>query len=456
MGGNRKMKIRILCLFICTLLILHTLTALGSMNFNQQQKFNNISKSPIDGGWIEEYDEFTILHVNGSYYNMGYQHGFLLSEEIGENYRAFLNFSERFDLDHDFYVWYWNALKDNVSQAYLNELQGMADGSGMSLLNISIFNIMADYFHCCEAAAWGPATSDGKTIHIRSFDWGMIMIDPISGKNVRENQILMVRNPEQGYASLELSFSGLIGGPGGINENGIACGILVSYSWDENNLNIAEGSPVTFRMKTILDQASTAEEAVDIINSNMTSGFNFIISDIDIGYAVEHTLHNTYSGTWDDPVEDTPPFFSIDHVVRRTNIFIDPELAATQRKFYNPSIFPLLTMILKLNPLAYVSGLPASIPWMHYKALSKELEKNWGSLEVNNSINMLRDIYLGKTDLRFYIVKRVTGGYVALHQWVACPETGDIAMCFATIENDAYENPIHYFNLFDLLEATPP
>ena len=445
------MKNQIVVNIVCVLLITSALHVMGS--FTEE---NNITTyNALDDGWIEEYDDFMILHLNGSHYEMGYQHGSLLGGEMEENFRAFLNYTELYGWDYNFYVWLWNEIKDYVPQEYKDEMQGMADGSGLPFLNISIMNIMIDWFHCCEAATWGPATSDGKLIHMRSFDWSMEMIDPITGASMRENQILMVRDPENGYASLEPSFSGLIGGPGGINENGMGIGILCSYCFDEINSTHAEGIPVTFRIKMVLDQAFNAYEAVAIMNSNTTCGYNFIISDKDIAYAVEQTLTLSYCGTWDNPVESTRPFWVIDYVVRRTNIFINPDLAAIQRDRYNPSFFPLLMMFLKKNPVGYKSIFSSSTSWLHYRALSKEIEKLWGNIELNNSMDMLRKVYLGKTDIRFFIVQRLET-YVALHQWVACPETGDILISFASVDKNAHENPVHYFNLFELLNSEPP
>jgi hypothetical protein len=40
--------------------------------------------------------------------------------------------------------------------------------------------------------------------------------------------------------------------------------------------------------------------------------------------------------------------------------------------------------------------------------------------------------------------------------WVACPETGDMVVCFATKDKIAFSNPVHYFNFYELLNATPP
>jgi hypothetical protein len=48
-------------------------------------------------------------------------------------------------------------------------------------------------------------------------------------------------------------------------------------------------------------------------------------------------------------------------------------------------------------------------------------------------------------------------GFVkSIHQWVACPETGEISVAFATADTFAFENPVHYFNLYELLDSDPP
>jgi hypothetical protein len=200
----------------------------------------------------------------------------------------------------------------------------------------------------------------------------------------------------------------------------------------------------------VLDRASNINEALEIINSNKTCGFNFIISDKDKAYATEQTLSLSYNGTWDDPIESTNPFWSIDHVVRRTNIFINPILAKYQRKYYNPSIFPLLMMFFKINPIGYKSIFSSSTSWLHYRALSNEIEKLWGNLNLNNSMELLRNLYLGKSDIRFFIIQKI-GYYIPLHQWVAYPETGDILISFADSETDAHRNQVYHFNLFELL-----
>jgi hypothetical protein len=43
-----------------------------------------------------------------------------------------------------------------------------------------------------------------------------------------------------------------------------------------------------------------------------------------------------------------------------------------------------------------------------------------------------------------------------MHQWVACPKTGEIVVSFASAKKNAHQNPVYYFNLFELLNSEPP
>ena len=80
------MKKRISCIFVLLLLIFTSIHASQYMIFFT--KANN--QNQLDAGFLIKQDGVTILYQNGSCYEMGFQHGYLLKEEIEENYRAFL------------------------------------------------------------------------------------------------------------------------------------------------------------------------------------------------------------------------------------------------------------------------------------------------------------------------------------------------------------------------------
>lgn len=406
----------------------------------------------LEGGWLEEKDGVKILHIGGSHYEMGYQHGYLLKEECLENMRAFLSYITQI-IPYDKIKNIWGVMKDYIPTCYVDELHGLADGSGVSFDDICVLYAATEciaLMSCFGIAAWGNATIDGRLYHVRSWDLSFDMKDPVSGKYVQENSVLIIRKPQDGFASLNPSVAGALNGAGGINEKGIAIGAQVCWSKDQ----WFKGPPILIRVQQVLDYADSTEQVLDILTSNKTLGWNFIVSDgkNHAGFIVETSANYSYIGTWDNPVESNHPFWSIKDVVRRTNFYIDPVLASTQRDYYNPSGFiGLIKTFLKKEPYFVV--------WNSYRAMSEEIEKNWGKMDINSTISMIQRVYRGETDFVLKFIKKhaTTGSFLkAWNQWAACSETGDIAVSFATNSRNACENKVHYFNLYDLLNSNPP
>jgi len=431
----KKIIVVILCLFL-------TITILPVKGV--------INKSDLlDGGWLEERDGVKILHLNGSNYEMGFQHGMLLKEEVQQNLRAYLNYS---NVSINDLLDIWNIMKDYVPQNYIDEIQGLADGAEVTFEEIAAANmvVIVGDMGCFGISAWGNATKDGKLYHARSFDQPFTIKDPISGKYAHENSVLIVRNPDNGYASLCPSVAGTMHGGGGFNDQGIAVGQQVCWSKDYT----LQGTPGQFRVQMVLDQASNATEAIDILTTNRDLGWNFILSDSNtpIGYAVETTADYTYFGTHDNITEGNAPFWNIEDVVRRTNFFIDRNTANTQRDFYNPSgLISFIKLVLRTDVFFAV--------WRSYKVVSEGIEKNLGFMDLNNTLVMLRNCYSGKTDLLLRLIVTLAQGTSfnrAWNMWVACPETGDMVVCFASREKIAFNNPVRYYNFYELLNATPP
>jgi hypothetical protein len=433
---------------ICLFCIL-PLAQAGTCPF-QTSTQNALNEYLLNGGWVEVRDNITILHVNGSHYKMGYQHGYLLQEEVQENVRAFLHYAEEYLSKRDL-LQLWNISKPYVPSGYLEEMQGLADGANISFDDVVACIMAVEYSDhgCYGIAAWGSATADGRLYHARSFDLPSNVQDLVSGRYAHENTVLIIRNPDNGSASLCPSVAGSFHTGGGINENGVALGIQICWSKDQT----FQGNPYHFRVQAVLDSATNAEEALQILNTNRTHGFNFIVSQADPaeGFILEQTANLTYIGTYNDSVENSPPFWGIDHVVRRTNVFIEPTIAETQRNRYDPKGFIGL-----LNLLLFQKSCPFFAVYQLYKSVSKQLNISWGALTLNETMAVLQNGYRaqGFPLLRLIeLLGKGTGMAEAWNQWVACPATGDMVVSFASHDQMAFRTEPHYFNLFDLLDA---
>ncbi len=401
----------------------------------------------LDDGWLEERGGVPVLHVAGSHYDMGYQHGFFLRNETRENIRAMLHGRSVSRLYAR-----WNTTKAYVPDGYVDELQGLADGAGISFAEVAAayMSVVTWGMGCFGIAAWGNATRPGDMLHFRSFDLPMDIEDPVTGTYVHENAVLIVREPRYGYASLSASIAGSLNGGGGFNEHGVAVGIHTSWTHDAT----FKGTPAMLRVQMTLDHAGTAAEGVSYLTANGTAGWSFIVSDAHTkaGYAVETTANHSYVGAHDSPVESTSPFWSIPQVVRRTNFFISPEVAATQRSHYDPSGIPGFIRI-------FTDDEPFFVVWQSYRAMSQLIETHYGTLDFNTSMALFQWGYRGDTDLALRVLLRLTEGTSfnrAWNMWVADTASGDVDVAFATRLRPAQYNEIHRFNFYELLAATPP
>jgi hypothetical protein len=441
-------------IFICLLLTLPIAQA-NYLNTTRTEQQSSYRADILNGAWLEERENVTILHVNGSNYEMGFQHGHLLQEKVQENVRAFLHFAEEYLTRSDLLA-LWNISKPYVPSEYIQEIQGIADGANISFNDIAESIMAVEYADhgCYGIAAWGSATLDGKLYHSRSFDLPSKIQDPVTKKYAHENTLLVVRNPTNGSASLCPSIAGSFHTGGGMNEHGVCLGIQICWSKDQT----FQGTPYHFRVQEVLDYATNASDAIQILNTNRTHGFNFIVSQATPpeGFIVEQSANLTYVGTYNGSIEDKTPFWGIDHVVRRTNVFIDPALAEKQRKPYNPTGFMGLLNLLLYKKTNY----PFFAVYQLYSSVSHEINASWGTLDLNGTMAVLQNGYRAGDNILLWLIERLgkgTGMAESWNQWTACAATGDMMVSFATTHGQmAFKTEPHYFNLYQLLQEQQP
>ncbi len=405
----------------------------------------------LKGGWLEIQDGVRIIHLNGSYYDMGYQLGILLKDDYLVSRRAWLSC---LNVSFEDMMVLWDFVKDRMPQKYKDEIQGRADALGLTFNETATMEVLELAVHghikCSHFAAWESATEDGKLYHFRSCDGSLNVKDPMTGKYASDDQVIIVRKPYEGYASVVIGPCMEVGTDGGFNEYGISTSYSSVITPDISTSGLSSG----IRRRMLLEQARTLEQAIDIYSKNATVGWNEIISDgkNSTAVAIEQSANYNRVCNWNGSFENRCPSQIIDHVIRRGNFFLDPVSAGFKEDVYKKSGF--------FRYILYGLGFKTDYFYfcriMHYKVMSKAIGKNWGSLNLSNIMNMMRSVYQGKTSISYNIMQKTIGEYSKTwFQSVVCPETGELLISFSNGEKTAFLNPIHHFNYYELINAVP-
>ena len=440
----RNILITLFSVFLCFSLSINALHTYDKINFK-----NNITIDPSSKFSLQN---ISLLIVNGSSYQMGYQQGVLLYDEIHQNLRAFSSFAKS-RVSTDELLMMWNSMEPFVPLEYIQEMQGIADGAQINFLDIATTYMIVVWLDlgCITAAIWNNATTSHEMIHARSLDFPLTIQDPISKTFVHENQFLLLRNPDGRKKTLSPTVAGTPNFGGGFSEEKLAIGNQVCQSKD-NSFN---GTPIQFRIQQALEYSSDIHTAISHLIQNKTTGWNQIIADANTNkaFAVETTAHHESISSWDDGIEHISPFTSIPFVVRRTNLFLDPKTAQTQRNRYDPSGLPGFFLMMFSDEYYFT-------PYVLYDALSDQIQQNYGDIDAVSFLKNLRDLYSGNTNLLLHFLSLFlhsiypsTGFLNPWHQWVCNLESGDLYISFATKNTPAHQTEIHQINIYELFAS---
>ncbi len=459
-------------------------------------------------GWLEWVDQggqsLAVLHTSGSHYDMGYQHGYLLKDQVVENMQAGLNFvytnphvlhapSEIPDAV--------DILESNTPQKYLDEVQGIIDGVAaaggpqLEYDDVLTVQMMADLTQvmCTQFAARGSATKDGHVIHGRNLDW------PTVPGLAHDNSVIHVAKGTGEQPICNTSWAGYVGTVTGMNGKGISVGTNNCPSSDSN----FHGMPLTFLLRNALETSSTMDEYVDAIAGNpRTCGTNLVVgSGREAGgarvAAIEVTPTRCDVYTDNDPAEahywdpDTQTSHAtkdemdwltvsegIQDAVVRTNHFLDwdgdPPLQALQAgatilRFLDPNM--VIAMGFDPNSLMDVDWVmdnvypeqivPLILGEAPYNMLLPEVEEpNWTRLRYNRMQGLITDPnHFGEIDglmgIEFMTDPNGIADELSMHSvvfdatslevWVANART-DYSTDPNGIVLDATSEPYVYFN----------
>jgi hypothetical protein len=250
-------------------------------------------------GFLEEVDGYRVLHVKGTPYEMGFQHGTLLKDDVHELVRFLFDvkakeFSENLQLnvgglgvkpDAKAIIKTITLIqKQYVPDRFYEEMRGLADGSGVSYDEVVLANFIPELFHCSGFALSGSATKDGTLYHGRVLDYGCDW-------RLQEHAVLLIAQPEGKNPFVNVTYAGFIGSVTGMNAKHVAIGEMGG-----RGLGKWAGTPMALLVRMVLEEADDLEAAIAIFRDRpRTCQYYYVLSDGKTGQAVGmEASHDTF------------------------------------------------------------------------------------------------------------------------------------------------------------------
>jgi predicted choloylglycine hydrolase len=412
--------------------------------------------APSGTGWLEKTSQGDlVLHLEGTWYDMGYEQGKLLTKEAIQTMNGVKSYAKDTvpflpykTVKNLLYKKAYLKSEPYVPEEFKQELQGLADAAGVSVKELEALHALIYVASCSATAAFGPATKDGNLYQTRSLDFILTFIDPETDTPMQNNSMIVVYKPKGGVPFVSFSWPGMLGSVGGMNAKGISVSEMSLPTKHES----PAGLSMVWRIKQTLAKAETLDQAVNLMTQKpLEGGYNFVVGDgkIPSAVAMEMDAKNLYYGGVDGAAENNQyrkwgrlyKYESKPGLLTRTNHPLSKELI----KDYQAPIDPENSKNSKGTSGA------------RYRDLRSRDLKEYGSLDLVRVMEVMREHY------ESICGPDHQGCPGVLYQAAMAPKSGDFLISFAYgdprkeghYKVSPYSHPYHKYNLFDLLNEKP-
>jgi hypothetical protein len=237
-------------------------------------------------------DRITVLYVSGTPYEMGYEQGRLLADQVRATIRDVQDGADKFlpkelrnsklisqrdkdDIIGELLHRAWDMMAPYAPKEDLEEMAGLSAGSGVPLDLIHQMHAIPDVGEtsCSGMVAKGSATRDGHVYQLRILDYG-------ANFNLQRRPLITVYRPTTDNANqyVTIGWVGFVGAVSGVNEKGVALSEM-GFGNPPGGKTLA-GTPMPFLLKNVLRYANSADEAAAIIRAvRRTNSYVYFLGD---------------------------------------------------------------------------------------------------------------------------------------------------------------------------------
>lgn len=235
-------------------------------------------------GWLETINGYPVLHLKGTPYEMGYQHGALMKQHVRQNLdylmnvkggKALVEFGGVKVKPADLIRTIVSIQRPHVPKKYFEEMQGVAAGAEVNYDNVRMTNFIPELFHCSGFAVMNSATKDGTLYHGRVLDYA-------TDWRLQEHAVVIVAEPDGGIPFVNISYAGFVGSVTGMNAKHVSIGEMGG-----RGLGHWAGVPMALLVRETLQSAGDLEAAIAVFRDNpRTCQYFYVIADAKTNEAV--------------------------------------------------------------------------------------------------------------------------------------------------------------------------
>lgn len=279
---------------------------------------------------LEYRGAVAVLRIGGSFYDMGYQQGTLLREELLDG-AEWIEGSEMGLLEP--LAEYYGLLDHVYDSSYpevVEECQGMVDAMDDELWSMNRCMLLAwgdvslehinQQLGCSQFVAGGDATVDGALIHGRNLDWTEV-------RHIIDHPTLIVRFPDEGMPNVVFGFPGGVSTYQGINQAGISIAQNEAHGLADANL---EGRAHSQMERRILREAGSLDDVAAILEEEVHgSAEMFVVADGDAGRAAVFEM--AVDGLEMIELDDDGVVWTTNHFTSAADLHQPPSINSTAR-----------------------------------------------------------------------------------------------------------------------------
>ncbi len=392
--------------------------------FSHPGRGPHMKVDPNAKGRIEQIDGTWVLHLKGSPYEMGFQHGALAREQV---HKAMARVDEllqkakdevglpRFAAEFLLGAEYRLCLP-YIPERYQREMEGLADGAGVDLNILRGMLVISELTerYCSAFAVFGKATGNDKLYHGRNLDW---VIDA----GLQDDAALILYDPDGYVPFASAGYFGMTGVLSGMNMQGISISQIGAVNTDGS----FTGTPLMVMLRRILEEAKDVDTATGIVaNAKRCVGYNYVIADgkAKTARACETCAHHCAIFTDNDPKETVEYAIPIENAVFRADEAMDPTVRRTQTCSKGYPNMPY-----------------GSESYDHrYKGMATDIKAHYGAIDEKVALDILKNAAMRNTNLHSVLYNSTD-----LEMWVA----------HAKGTEDAWKQPYVHYDLKKLLPS---